>query len=41
MVVYKLDKATAWIARNIFKLSVKYISLINLILDEQVDVTQR
>ncbi|XP_024401057.1 uncharacterized protein [Physcomitrium patens] len=36
VVVYKLDKATAWIARNIFKLSVKYISLINLILDEQV-----
>lgn len=36
VVVYKLDKATAWIARNVFQFNVKYISLVNLILEEQV-----
>lgn len=36
MVVYKLDKATAWIARNVFQFAVQYISLVNLILEEQV-----
>jgi len=36
VVVYKLDKATAWIARNVFQFDVKYISLVNLILQEQV-----
>ena len=36
MVVYKLDKATAWIARNVFQFAVQYISLVNVILEEQV-----
>ncbi|KAG0605508.1 hypothetical protein M758_9G064700 [Ceratodon purpureus] len=36
VVVYKLDKATAWIARNVFQFAVQYISLVNLILEEQM-----
>lgn len=36
MVVYKIDAVTAWIAQNVFKFSVKHISLVNLILEEQV-----
>jgi lipid A disaccharide synthetase len=36
VVVYKLDKATAWIVRNVFHFAVQYISLVNLILEEQV-----
>ncbi|KAH8973042.1 hypothetical protein BDL97_01G025200 [Sphagnum fallax] len=36
VVVYKIDAPTAWIARNIFKFSVRHISLVNLILEQQV-----
>jgi len=40
VVVYKLDKLTAWIARNVFQFDLKYISLVNLILEEQVNLPQ-
>lgn len=36
VVVYKIDKVTAWIARTIFKFAVKHISLVNLVLEEKV-----
>ncbi|OAE23012.1 hypothetical protein AXG93_1231s1250 [Marchantia polymorpha subsp. ruderalis] len=38
VVVYKIDNLTAWIARKLFGFSVKNISLVNLILDSQVQV---
>ncbi|KAL2611671.1 hypothetical protein R1flu_023363 [Riccia fluitans] len=36
VVVYKIDDLTAWIARKVFNFSVKYISLVNLILNAEL-----
>ena len=38
VVVYKIDKVTAWIARAIFKFAVKHVSLVNLVLEEKVKI---
>eukprot|EP00850_Spirogloea_muscicola_P024241 SM000512S17819 [mRNA] locus=s512:937:4814:- [translate_table: standard] len=36
VVMYRLDAATAWLARAVLRVRLRHISLVNLILDEQV-----
>eukprot|EP00850_Spirogloea_muscicola_P022494 SM000298S10948 [mRNA] locus=s298:131119:134010:+ [translate_table: standard] len=40
VVVYRLDAATAWLARVVLRVRLRHISLVNLILDEQVGIVQ-